>query len=159
MFKGACCFCNIHVYQSLPQTVKYEKCMGYICKMTPPANLCHLFNLPRRCRWSSDEHLNNYLQLKSWQTASTSWKTKPFPVFFANLWTAPVAEPRWGMWHWVQAQDFQWQLLLWLKLNLHLKTGGVRLWLLLTDVTCWNLYRVPKLHKQLICCRFAIYSY
>lgn len=64
------------------------------------------------------------LQLKPWQTASTSWKTKPFPVSFANPWTAPVAEPRWGMWHWVQAQDFQWQLLLWLKLNLHLKPGG-----------------------------------
>lgn len=90
--------------------------MGRICKMTPPANFLSSIYPPQA--------LKIVVQLKPWQTASTSWRTKPFPVFFANLWTAPVAVPRWGMWHWVQAQDFQWQPLLWLKLNLLLKPGG-----------------------------------
>lgn len=82
----------------------------------------------------------NLLPLETWQTAFTSWKMKPFPASFASPWTAPVAVLHWGMWHWVQAQDFQWQPLQWLKLDLDLTTGGIML-RLSTDVTCcWNTH-------------------
>lgn len=83
--------------------------------------------------------LSSFKNKQTWQTVSTSWKTKPSPVSSASLWTAPAAAPHWGMWHWVQAQDFQWLPLRWLKLDPCQTTGGYGSMLLLwTDVTCRN---------------------
>lgn len=104
-----------------------------------------MFIFYRLYRWSSPELKSSHIWLlhsKAWQTAFTSWKMKPSPVSSASLWTAPVAEPHWGMWHWVQAQDFQWPPLQWLKLNPGVTTGGSsyccfgQMWLVVETLSC-----------------------
>lgn len=107
---------------------------------------CLLCVFTRRYWWASPDLRSGHIWLllhknlshskQTWQTVSTNWKMRSSPVSSASQWTAPSAEPHWGMWHWVQAQVYQWLPPQWRELDPGLTTGGKLLLLLWTDWLC-----------------------